>query len=310
MDNLPARGVALIAVAGLLTWTLLEGRRETGPLVVSGLLECQEVRVGSRIGGRVAKVHASEGQAVEAGALLVSLEPHDMEERLAQARAQLQALESEQARIEAGARPEELEQARAVRDEAQALLDELKAGARTQELAAARAAVELAESELELATLEKERSARLVASGTASTDVRDVAITRWKAAVARRDTRKAELELLAEGPRQERIAAAEARVAGAAAALALLEAGARKEDRLAAAHRVEAARAQVAALERAREELDVRAPLESVVSALDLVPGDLVSPNAPVMAPATRRASGSGPTCRRPTSTWSARGRP
>jgi multidrug resistance efflux pump len=66
--------------------------------------------------------------------------------------------------------------------------------------------------------------------------------------------------------------------------LALLEAGARKEDLAEARAMVASARAAVAAIQRQIAELSVRAPLDSVVEAVDLRPGDLIAPNAPLIA--------------------------
>ncbi len=48
---------------------------------VSGFVEADEIRLGSRVGGRVLRVHVQEGQAVEEGQVLVELEPYDLSER-------------------------------------------------------------------------------------------------------------------------------------------------------------------------------------------------------------------------------------
>jgi multidrug efflux pump subunit AcrA (membrane-fusion protein) len=66
-------------------------RKAPGPEVMRlpGTVEVQEVRLGSRLGGRVATVHVAEGQLVEAGQVLVTFEPHDLAARREQAKGRL-----------------------------------------------------------------------------------------------------------------------------------------------------------------------------------------------------------------------------
>jgi HlyD family secretion protein len=75
---------------------------------------------------------------------------------------------------------------------------------------------------------------------------------------------------------------AAARVAEADAAAKLVIAGARVEDLRAAEAQVAAAKARVDQLDVMLRELTVRAPASMRVEALDLRPGDIVAPNAPV----------------------------
>lgn len=279
-----ARALVLLVVIAALVAGLLVGQARQAPLVVSGLVEAEEVRVGSRVGGRVKAVHVREGDGVEAGALLVTLEPWDLLERLAQGRAELKALEAQLARLEAGSRAEELAAARAQRDEAAAFLAELRAGPRKQEVEVARAGLRLAEAELELAEAERERVSALAREGAARQDQLDAALSRHKEALAQLAARKEELALLEEGTRPERIAQAEARLRAAEAELALVEAGPRAEDKERARQEVAAAQARVGVLEKSLSELEIVSPAGAVVAALDLYPGDLVAANAPVVA--------------------------
>jgi HlyD family secretion protein len=86
--------LAVIAVA-VLFWS----QRRTGPFVVSGFIESHQIRVGSRVGGRVEKVHVAEGQSVRQNDLLLELEPYDLHERLAEAEAELKAREARLAKL-------------------------------------------------------------------------------------------------------------------------------------------------------------------------------------------------------------------
>jgi multidrug resistance efflux pump len=272
--------VAAVAVVALLLWS----QRRTGPYFVSGFIESHQVRVGSRVGGRVARVHVEEGQPVEQGTPLLELAPFDLHERLAESKATLAAQEATLALRVAGPRQEEIEAARAARDRAQAELDEAIAGPRPQEIAAAEARLARTKAEMEKAQKDFARVKALAAEGQAAGEETDE-VTR-AAAVAEAGVAEAreELALLRAGTRAEQIAAARARLAEAEQTLAQLEAGTRVEEIIEAEAVVASARANVAALEQQIAELVVRAPLDGVIEAVELRPGDLIAPNAPVIA--------------------------
>lgn len=185
----------------LLLAALLFGLRwsqtRSEPFHVSGFLEADEIRVGSRVGGRVAKVLVDEGSSVAPGEVLVELEPFDLLERKAGETARVQALA--------------------------ARLGELVAGPRSQEIEAARAHRDAAKAALSLAELDEARTRSLVADSIRAREAldRDVAVL----AARRADLRAAEetLGLLEEGTRKETIVAAEAELEAARAALRALE---------------------------------------------------------------------------------------
>src|SRR3954468_872070 len=79
----------LAAVVVILLGYLVYTQHHREPLKVSGFVEADEIRVGSRVGGRVAKTIADEGATVKTGDVLVELEPYDLLARQAQANAQL-----------------------------------------------------------------------------------------------------------------------------------------------------------------------------------------------------------------------------
>ncbi|MFM8393689.1 MAG: biotin/lipoyl-binding protein, partial [Acidobacteriota bacterium] len=82
-------------------------------LVFSGTIEQQEVRVGSKSGGRIREVLVGEGDLVEAGQTLVRFETAELEALLAQAEARVEQQTVRLERLERGARVEEKSQARA-----------------------------------------------------------------------------------------------------------------------------------------------------------------------------------------------------
>jgi multidrug resistance efflux pump len=151
---------AIVVAAGVIAW-LYWSQGRTAPLVVSGFIEAHEVRVGSRVGGRVAKVHVEEGRRLQTGAIIFDIDPFDLREQLAEAGSRLAAARQEHARLAAGFRPQEVEQARAQRDAAGARLEKLAAGPRKQEIEIARHELEVAKANLQLAESEHARLERL-----------------------------------------------------------------------------------------------------------------------------------------------------
>lgn len=277
--SLLAVGLAAAALA-LLFWS--QWRPE--PYFVSGFIESHQIRVGSRVGGRVAQVHVIEGQSVVTDEPLVELDPYDLQARLAEAQATLRAKEALHAKLVAGPRPQEIEQARAAVAQAQAALDKAIAGPRPLEIQIAADNLARATAELEKAKKDYARVKNLFDSGQAADEEMDAVTQALGVAQANEAQARDQLALLREGTRAEDIADARARVAEAQQALDLLEAGTRAEDLREAEATVAAARAAVDVIQRDLAELIVRAPVPSVVEAVDLRPGDLIAPSAPVVA--------------------------
>ncbi len=98
----------------------------------SGTVEARNIRVGSKIGGRIDKVLVREGDPVEAGQVLITFDEKELAASLAQSRA---AAEKSQR----GYRPEEIAEARAAAAQAKAEYDQLHRGYRAEEIAAAEA---------------------------------------------------------------------------------------------------------------------------------------------------------------------------
>jgi multidrug resistance efflux pump len=271
-------------VCSVLAGALVLSQWKREPLKVSGFIEAHEVRVGSRVGGRVHRVAVSEGQRVSVGDLLIELEPFDLLERRAEAAARLAQQKDEHERLQAGFRSEEIAQAKARRDQLAAHLEELKVGPRIQEIAAAKAEVALAEAELDLATQRHGRTENLFGRKVATREDMDEATANLRTARAAVQVRKEALALLEAGTRPEQITQATAQLEEADEAWKLTQHGYRKEDIAAAEAAVQAAEAALEAVDRQIEELKVVSPVAGVVEAVELRPGDLVAANAPMIS--------------------------
>ncbi len=273
----------MLALAIVLVVWLAWQQARPEPLIVSGMVEIADVRLGSRVGGRVAAVRVDEGDRVARGDVLVELEPFDLKARLAEAEKALAAAEWRLNKLTAGFRPEQIAQAKAARDEAEAFLEELRNGPRQREIEAARAQVELAEAELENAKRVYQRTEALFAQKAADQNALDEAATRLKVAQATLEDRQARLRLLLDGTRPEQIAQAEARLRAAEATWQEMRNGYREEEIGEARANRDAAAAAVEAIRRQLAELRIVAPADGIVDAVDLWPGDLIAPAAPVV---------------------------
>ena len=100
--------ILLFAAAALAATGLYAGwfNRDTA-LQGSGTVEAHNIRVGSKIGGRIDKVLVREGDSVQPGQVLITFDDQELQASLEQSRAN-----AEKARR--GYRPEEIAEARAV----------------------------------------------------------------------------------------------------------------------------------------------------------------------------------------------------
>jgi multidrug resistance efflux pump len=271
--------VAVVIV--LLTAGLLYSQWREQPFKVSGFVESDEIRIGSRVGGRVVRILVEEGDIVHKGQPLVELEPFQLYEQQAQARGELSQAQADSDRLKAGYRAEEIAQAQAREQQLAAARDQL--GNREEDIAAAKANLDLAESQRELAQLKYDRTEKLFARNSAAQQDMDQATTELRVARATVNVRREELAKI-ERTRPDEYKQAEAAREEAHQELVLRQAGYRIEDRRKAEAAVETARATLAAIDRQIEELTIRAPVDGSIEAVDLRPGDLVGAGMPAIS--------------------------
>jgi membrane fusion protein YbhG len=261
---LPFIVLALVAVAAYsMGWF-----RHDNALQGSGTVEARDIRVGSKVGGRIDKVLVREGDTVDAGQVLITFDDKELLASLAQSRAAAE-------KAQRGYRPEEIEEARAAAAQAQAEYDQRKNGYRQEDIAAAQADLDRATADEVRTHLDYQRYDALAQKDLVSKQQRDTAEANWKMAVAQKDNAQHKLDELKKGYRPEEIASAEARYHQTQATLEKLQRGNRRED-------VDAARAVLAYDEARFRERQVLAPSAATIEVLDVRPGDLIPPNTPV----------------------------
>jgi HlyD family secretion protein len=165
--------------------------------VASGHVEATEVRVSTKVAGRLASLKVDEGDTLSVGQEIGRID--DVDVRLS------------------------LQQAVAERDLAAAELRLQLAGARKEDIAEQEAKVRSAEVELADAELDLERMQSLLDKGSGTTKARDDARARRDVSVARLAAAREALARLRAGSRDEEKDAARARLSAAAARIAQLE---------------------------------------------------------------------------------------
>jgi multidrug resistance efflux pump len=261
--------IALIVVAAVAVAGVYGGwfRKESG-LQGSGTVEARNIRVGSKVGGRIQQVLVREGDRVQAGQTLITFDDKELEASLAQARANAQ-------KSQRGFRSEEIQEARAGAAQAKADYEMHLKGYRKEDIAAAQADLDRTAAEETRAHLDFQRYEALAQKDLVSKQQRDTAEANWKTSLAAKENAQHKLDELQHGFRPEEIAMAEAKYQQAQATLEKMQHGNRRED-------VQASNAELAYEEARFRERQVLAPTAATVEVLDVRPGDLIAPNTPV----------------------------
>jgi len=235
------------------------------PVTASGTLEARNINVGSKEGGRVTKVLASEGDRLEANQLLVTFDEAELAARVLQSRGKLEQAQANLAKMLNGSRQEDIEEAQAA-----GRLPDGSNGYRAEEIAQSQADLAKGRADLVNAQVNFDRTKQLADAGVYSRQSLDDA-------QARLDMAKAQVEST-----EHAVTAAEGRLREASAAQRRAERGNRAED-IAAAHAdVTLAQGELDEAEARYAEREVRVPTAVVVEAMDIRPGDLLPPNAPL----------------------------
>ena len=213
-------------------------------LRASGHVEATETRLAPEAGGRIMTMPIKEGDRIEPGAPVLTLDRRDVELALLRARADVAQAEAQLRLVQAPARAEDVRQAES-------------------QVATARTDVSAAQSELAAAEQDLQRFEALLKNNSGSEKQRDDAKTRRDVA-------------------RDRVEGAQSRVKAAEEALARIKAGARREEVEVARARVASAAAQVATLEKALGDTTLTSPVGGVVTEKLVEVGEVITPRTPV----------------------------
>jgi HlyD family secretion protein len=169
-------------------------------LELYGNVDIRQVDLGFRVPGRLATMPFEEGDAVEAGAQLATLDTEPFEEDLERAAAQVEAEEANLRKLKAGARPQEIAQASAQVAARQSMVDNARQEFDRQKQmmakdATSRRAYEAAESMLEEATAQLHAAQESLNLAEEGFRVEDIAVAQARVRLAQADTARSETRL-------------------------------------------------------------------------------------------------------------------
>jgi HlyD family secretion protein len=270
------------------------GSDKSGRIVVSGNIELTEVNIAFKTAGRLIERTVDEGDAVKKGQIIARL---DRDQLMAQREREVAGLESARTQLaqsetslawEKATLAADIEQRRADLGSNEARLAELNNGARPQEKLDARAAVEAAQSELDRAKKDWDRSQTLFKDDDISAAQFDQYRNRWESAQAALKSMTEREALVLAGPRAEVIKAQQGQVERARAAVKMAEANSlemkRREQDL-GTRRAEIARstASIAMIDSQLADTIVASPVDGVVLVKAADVGEVLAPGTTVV---------------------------
>lgn len=276
--------ILALAGGGIAAWWLWNGKKDE--LHLAGVVESQEVRLGSKIGGRVQELFAIEGETVKPGTILAKLAIPELLAQREQAKARLASAKAARDRAYNGFLPEERTAAQGAYDAAKAKYDRLVEGWRLQEKKQIQAELEAAEADLAQTNAEFERVKALFYNNPGATsqkELDDAKRNRDRSQALVNGAQAKVTMVTKEGSRKEDIAEAAGEMLRTKALLALIDRGIRDEDKAAADAEVEAQKARLQELDANVAEADIKAPSLARIEVVSIRPGDLVLPNQPVI---------------------------
>jgi len=288
--------ILLLAVIGVgVWWWLTQGRESTDDAQV----DAHVIPMSSRVGGTVLKVPVVDNQVVEAGAVLLEIDPRDYQVAVDKARAELADAEATAIAAQSNV-PITATTATSNVGSAQSSVEQARSGveAAGREVEVARARLVAAQARLREAEANAARAARdverlrgLLAKDEVSQQQFDTAVSAAEAAKAASDTvraqiTEAEASIRMAESRQIQASGAEqqARSTLQGAQTAPEQVTATRARASSAQARVEQAKATLAQAELNLAYTVVKAPAKGIISKKSVNPGQVVQPGQPAMA--------------------------
>ncbi len=288
-------GALVIVAAVLLVMWHYSGRESTDDAQIDGHI----TQVSARVAGTVTAVHVEENQTVEAGAVLVEIDPRDYQVAVDRAEAELADARANATAATTGVPISEITTRSGVRT-ATGSVEEAQAGigAAEQQVEAARAQLTSAQARLRereatatKAERDVERLKGLVAKEEVAQQQYDAAVSAADAARAAADGARADVAAAQAAIATAEQRARQARGSATQAQAALQQAQTAPQQLQVMKARAAVAQAQVqraeAMLEQAKLNLErtkVRAPAAGIVSRKSIEVGQVIQPGQPILA--------------------------
>jgi multidrug efflux pump subunit AcrA (membrane-fusion protein) len=275
-------GIVLLVAGAAAFWPF----SNRGILRLPGVVEIQEVRLGSKVGGRVEKVHVLEGDLVEKNQKLITFEAPELQNQKLQTEARLRSAQAEYERAMNGPRLEEVETAKAAKESAYARWQRAEAGYRPEEVQQAKSDLAAAKADAEQAEQEWKRVADLFEKKAAAKSDLDIALGMRDRTRGHFESARAKEAMMKIGFRKEDRDEAWQEFKKTEAQYELLRKGTRHEEKDMAKAKVDELEAILEAIGINLKETTVLVPENlgrATVEVIAVRPGDLVTANQPIV---------------------------
>lgn len=286
--------VILLAGVGTLVYN---GQRESrlDELFYSGIIEVRQADLAFQITGRITNVAVHEGQKVEKGQVLATLDKSEFLSRYEQAQANLDLAHKNLQKTELSLEilkktlPAEVNRAKAGVEALQSQLKELESGNRDQDIEKTRLSLLSAKTAMEDAKKDAERQNNLFKEDIVSEKERDAADLRYEITLRDFQRSRQTLDLMKEGPRSETLHTAGAKLAEGKAILQqaknnLQKIKAEEKGLEAAASHVKSAAASLKLSETQLGYTELTAPFNGHITSRNIEPGEIVSTGREVLS--------------------------
>ena len=289
-------GIAVIAVIGIATWYVVTAGRESTD---DAQVDAHVTQIAARVGGTVQRVLVADNQQVEAGAVLVEIDPRDYQVAVDKARAELADAEataiaaSSSVPITSASTASNVTTAQGGITQAQGGVTgaERELDAAHARLATAQARLREAEANAAKAARDVERLKGLLAKDEISQQQYDTTVAAAEAQKAAADSARSQITEAEAGIRvaESRLVQANAGEQQARAELRTAQTGpqevaATKARAASAQARVQTAKANLAQAELNLQYATVKAPAKGIVSRKSVEPGQTVQAGQPLLA--------------------------
>ena len=289
--------LAVILLAGglIIYFFLLQNlEKEGSDIPVSGNIEVTTVDVAFKIPGKIEKLLVEEGDQVQEGQLIASLEHQDLVAQKAKAEATLEATKTripsllKNIELQDQATLQEVSQAESAVEAAQAKLQLLLAGSRPQEIQQAKAGLEQNQADLVKRKADVDRAQKLFQDNYISAQDWDSAKNAYEVALANHKKAEENYALVVEGPRREEIDAARAQWEQSKASLKMAKAhriqvDVLRKDLATAEAQVKEAASAIEVINTQIEYSNLYAPISGVVLVKNTEAGEFIVPGGAVV---------------------------
>jgi HlyD family secretion protein len=275
--------VLTLLLGGLLLAKPLWSHFLNTPLLFNGVLQAEEVRNGSRLGGRVSAILVKEGTEVQTGTPLLRFENKEILAKLMEAEASLAQVKAKKELLLTTISPNDIQQAAAKVQQANERIALLVNGGRPEELAEAQAKVREVEAKVRVCKNQLEQAKQVLASGIISQQKVDEIQNNLESAQSALLASQAKVSLLKKGARLEEIGIAKAERLGATAQLSKLKEKVNPAELKIADAEIQRADSIVQGLKVKMEESTVLSPIKGTVNLLTVSLGQVVPPDVPAV---------------------------